>query len=110
MEDFRFTVTGSSEEMDVLAQFCREYGVATERGVVPAYEGVAVTLFAVYITAASEAVSQCLAAYLSARKAPLKVSCFVAGKGTLVVEDFSLEGLAKVLRATGQLHVENAWA
>ena len=34
-----------------LEEFCRKYGVATERGVVAAYEGVAVTLFALYITA-----------------------------------------------------------
>ena len=39
MEGFRLTVTGSSEEMDVLELFCRQYGVLTERGVVSAYEG-----------------------------------------------------------------------
>ncbi|MGD0261424.1 MAG: hypothetical protein ABSD29_16540 [Verrucomicrobiota bacterium] len=110
MEDFRLTVTGSSEEMCLLEEFCRNYGVATERGVVSAYEGVAVTLFAVYITAPIEIVSQCVVAYRSARKAPLKVTFFVPGKGTLLVEDFSLNGLAELLRATGQLHIENAWA
>jgi hypothetical protein len=110
MEDFRLTITGSSEEMDLLEEFCRNYGVVAERGVVSAYEGVAVTLFAVYITAPIEIVSQCVAAYHSARKAPLKVTCFLPGKGTLPVEDFSLKGVAEILRATGQLHIENAWA
>jgi len=110
MKHFRLTVTGTSDEMDVLEQFCRNYGVATERGVVSAYEGVAVTLFAVYITAAIEIVAQCIVAYRSARKAPLKVTYFVPGKGTLVVEDFSLNAVTKILGATDQLHVEDGWA
>ena len=106
MEIFRLTVTGTSEEMNVLEEFCRNYGVATKRGVVSAYEGVAVTLFAVYITAPIEVVSQCIAAYRNAREAPLKTTYYVPDKGTLVVEDFSLNGIAKILRATDQLHVE----
>jgi hypothetical protein len=110
MGDFRFTVTGSSEEMDVLEQFCRKYGVATERGVVSAYEGVAVTLFAVYITARFDVLCQCISDYRSSRKASLKVTRFAPGKGTLAVEDFSPDGVAKVLRATDQLHIENGWA
>ena len=69
MEDFRFTVTGSSEEMDVLEQFCRQYGVVAERGVVSAYEGVAVVMFAVHITAQPDVLSQCISAYRSSRKA-----------------------------------------
>ena len=107
MEEFRLTVTGSSEEMDALDAFCRNYGVATERGVISAYEGVAVTLFAVYITAALELVSQCIAAYHSARTAPLKITYYVPGRGTLVAQDFSLIGVATLLRATDQLHVED---
>jgi hypothetical protein len=107
MEGFRLTVTGSSEEMDVLEQFCRNYGVATERGVVSAYEGVAVTLFAVYITAQFDVICQCISAYRSARKAPLKVTYYAPGKGTLLVADFSPDGVAIILRATDQLHVEN---
>jgi hypothetical protein len=110
MEDFRLTVTGSSQEMDVLEQFCRRYGVATRRGVASAYEGVAVTLFAVYITTRMDILCQCIAAYRDARKAPLNVTYFAPGKGTLVVQDFSPEGIAKILRATDQLHIENAWA
>ena len=108
MDDFRLTVTGSSEEMDVLEQFCRKYGVATERGVVSAYEGVAVTMFAVYITARFDVVCQCFSAYLDTRKAPLKVTYFAPGKGTLVLADFSLDAVANILCATDQLHVENA--
>ena len=72
MEDFRLTVTGSSEEMCLLEEFCRNYGVATERGVVSAYEGVAVTLFAVYITAPIEIVSQCVVATAALEKHPLR--------------------------------------
>ena len=98
MEEFRLTVTGSSEEMDVLEQFCRQCGVATERGVVSGYEGVAVTLYAVYITAGIDVLSQCIAAYRSARKAPLKLTYYVPGKGTLVVKDFSLKAVARILR------------
>jgi hypothetical protein len=108
MEDFRLTITGSSEEMDVLDQFCRKYGVATTRGVVSAYEGVAVTLFAVYITARPDILCQCLAAYRVTRKASLKVTYYVSGKGTLVFQDFSPDGVAALLRATDQLHVEEA--
>jgi hypothetical protein len=107
MEDFRLTVTGSSEEMDVLELFCRQYGVLTERGVASGYEGVAVTLFAVYITAGIDVLCQCISAYRRAREASLKVSCFVPGRGTLVTEDFSPEALANLLRATGHLHIEN---
>ena len=110
MDDFRLTVTGSSQEMDVLEQFCREYGVATERGVISAYEGVAVIMFAVHITARFDVVCQCFFAYLDARKAPLKVTYFAPGRGTLVMEDSSLDGVANTLCATDQLHVENAWA
>ena len=109
MEDFRLTVTGSSDEMDVMEQFCRNYSVAAERGVVSAYEGVAVTMFAVYLTARFDVLSQCISAYRSSRKAPLKVTYYAAGRGTLVMEDFSPEGVAGVLRATDQLHIENAW-
>jgi hypothetical protein len=68
-----------------------------------------VTLFAVYITGAIEIVSQCVAAYHGARNAPLKVTYFVPGKGTLVVQDFSLNGVANLLRATDQLHVEEVF-
>jgi hypothetical protein len=110
MEEFQLTVTGSSEEMDVLEQFCRKYGVATSRGVVSAYEGVAVTLFAVYITARFDIVCQCMSAYRGSRKAPLKVTYYAPGKGTLVVEDFSPDGVAHILRVTDQLHIENDWA
>jgi hypothetical protein len=110
MEDFRLTVTGSREEMDVLQEFCRNYGVATERGTVSAYEGVAVVMFAVYITALLDVLSQCISAYRGARKAPLKVTYFVKGQGTLVMEDFSPDGVAKVLGATDQLQIENDWA
>jgi hypothetical protein len=110
MEDFRLTVTGSSEEVDALEQFCRKYGVATERGVVSACEGVAVIEFAVYITARFDVVCQCISAYLDVRKAPLKVTYSAPGKGTLVMEDFSPEGVAHIMRATDQLHVENAWS
>ena len=62
-------VTGSSDVMDVLEQFCRNYSVAAERGVVSAYEGVAVTMFAVYLTARLDVLSQCISAYRSSRKA-----------------------------------------
>ena len=110
MEDFRLTVTGSSEEMDVLELFCRQYGVLTERGVASGYEGVAVTLFAVYITAGIDVLCQCISAYRGTRKAPLKVTYYAPGQGTLVMEDFSPEGVAKVLQAADQLHVENTWA
>ena len=110
MEDFRLTVTGSSDEMDVLEQFCRNYSVAAERGVVSAYEGVAVTMFAVYLTARLDVLSQCISAYRSSRKAPLKVTYYAPGKGTLIVVDFSPDGVATILRATDQLHIENAWA
>jgi len=110
MDQFRLTVTGSSEEMDVLEAFCRDYGVATERGVLSTYEGIAVTLFAVYITAAIEIVSQCIAAYHTARAAPLRVTYFVPGQGTVVAKDFSLNGVTQTLRATNQLHIEEAWA
>jgi hypothetical protein len=110
MDDFRLTVTGSSEEMDVLEQFCSEYGVATERGVVSAYEGVAVTMFAVCITTGIDVLCQCLSAYRTTRRAPLKVTYFASGKGTLVMQDFSPAGVAKILRTTDQLHVENAWS
>ena len=110
MEDFRLTVTGSSPEMDALEQFCRQYGVATERGVVSAYEGVAVTLFAVYITARFEVVAKCMAAYRGSREAPLKVTCYVPGRGTVVLHDFSPDGVAAILRAADQLHVENTEA
>ena len=108
MDQFRLTVTGSSEEMDVLEQFCRGCAVVTERGVISAYEGVAITLFAVYITAAFEAVSQCIAAYRKARTEPLKVTYDIPGRGTLIVRDFTPDGLAYVLRATDQLHLEIA--
>src|ERR1019366_4287262 len=110
MEDFRLTITGSREEMDVLEQFCRQYGVAAERGVVSAYEGVAVVMFAVHITAEPDVLSQCVSAYRSSRKAPLKVTYYAPGRGTLVMEDFSPDGVATILRATDQLHIENAWA
>jgi hypothetical protein len=110
MEDLRLTVTGSSEEMDMLEEFCRRYGVATERGVVSVYEGVAVTIFAVYITARLDVLSQCLAAYRNTRTAALKLTYYAPGKGTLVMEDFSPEAVAEVLRATDQLHVEEARA
>ena len=110
MEEFRLTVTGSSEEMDVLEQFCRKYGVVTERGVVSAYEGVAVTMFAVYISAPFDIVSQCISAYRGTRRAPLKVTYFAPGKGTLVLADFSLDAVANILCATDQLHIDNAWA
>jgi hypothetical protein len=108
MDAFRLTVTGSSREMDTLEAFCRNHDVATERGVVSAYEGVAVTLFAVYITAAIETISQCLATYHGARNTPLRVTYYLPGKGTLVVQDFSPTAIAKVLGATDQLHVEDA--
>ena len=108
MEQYRLTVTGSSEEMDVLEQFCREHAVATERGVVSAYEGVAITLFAVYITVAFEAVSQCIAAYRNARTEPLKATYFIPGRGTLILGDFTPDGLANLLQATDQLHLEIA--
>ena len=110
MEDFRLTVTGSSEEMDVLEEFCRKYGVATTRGVVSAYEGVAVTLFAVYIAARLDILCQCLAAYRVTRKTSLKVTYFVPDAGTRVMDDFSPDGVAAILRATNQLHVEEARA
>jgi len=109
MDQFRLTVTGSSEEMDGLEAFGRNYGVATERGVVSDYEGVAVTLFAVYLTAASEVVAQCIAAYLSARQAPLRITYFVPGQGNRVARDFSLNGVAETLRATDKLHIQEAW-
>jgi hypothetical protein len=95
--------------MDLLEQFCRQYGLATERGVVSAYEGVAVTLFAVYVTAQLEVLAKCVAAYRGSRKAPLKVTRYVPGRGTVVVDDFSLDGVAAILRDTDQLHVENDW-
>jgi hypothetical protein len=110
MEDFLLTVTGSNEEMDVLEEFCRKYGVAPKHGVVSSYEGVAATMFAVYITAQFDIVCQCIAAYRGTRKAPLKVTHYAPGKGTLVLEDFSSESVAKVLRTTDQLLIENAWA
>ena len=108
MEDCRLTVTGSSQQMDALDQFCREYGVATARGVVSAYEGVAVTLFAVYITAPPDALCQCVSAYFGGRTEPLEVTYFAPGKGTRVIQDFSPDGVATVLGATDQLRVENA--
>ena len=103
-------MTGSSQEMNVLEEFCRKHEVAVKRGVVSAYEGVAVTLFAVYITGTIEVIAQCIAAYRGARNEPLKVTCYVPGRGTMVVEDFSVNGVAKVLQTTDQLHVENDWA
>ena len=35
---------------------------------------------------------------------------YAPGRGTLVMEDFSPDGVATILRATDQLHIENAWA
>jgi hypothetical protein len=86
--------------VDALEQFCRQTGLSTERGLVSGYEGVAVTLFAVYIIAGLEVVARCLAGYHTTRQPSPKVTYFTQATGNVVVQDFSPEGIAKVLRTT----------
>jgi hypothetical protein len=106
MEDYRVTITGSTEEIEVLEQLWRSNGVATKRGIVSSYEGVAVTAFAIHATAPLEFLAQCIAAYGTVQGSPLTVSYFVPGKGRRIIKDYSLEAVADVLRQTQELCFE----
>jgi hypothetical protein len=109
MDVLRLTITGSSDEIDLLEQFGRQYGLSFERGVVSSYEGMAITLIALHFTAPVEILAQFLAAYHAARQAPLRGTYFLPGKGEVFVRDFTLTGIAAVLRLTAQLHLETNW-
>jgi hypothetical protein len=106
MEDIRVTVSGSAQEMDELERFCRKHGVMTERGFISAYDGVAVSVLALHAIASFDVLAQCIAAYGAIPGAPLRVSYFVPGKGNRVVEDYSVETVAEVLRQTQELSFE----
>jgi hypothetical protein len=103
MEDIRVTVTGSEQEMDELETFCRKQGVMTERGLISAYDGVAVSVFALHAIARFEVLAQCIAAYGALRATRLRVSYVVPGKGRLTVTDYGFKAVAEVLRQTQEL-------
>ena len=104
-EYFRLKITGSFKEQAVLEQFCRLHGVRTERAVVTEYEGVAVTVLALYVSGSTDGLSRCLADFRCARRLS-PVSYVVPGRGQVSVADHSAEGMAKVLRETEDLHLE----
>ena len=103
MEDFRVTVTSSAQELDELERFCHRQGVVTERGLVSAYDGVAVSVFGLHAIGTFEVLAQCIAAYGAVQGSKLKVSYVVPGRGRLVAKDYSFKAIAKVLRQTQQL-------
>jgi hypothetical protein len=105
MEEFRLAITGAAGELDALEEFCREYGVATERGLVPAYEGIAVSGFALHVIGRFEVLAQCIAAY-GKQNPPLTASYCAPKKGHRVIGDYSFEAVARALHETGQLHFD----
>ena len=106
MEDFRLTVTGATDEVEELEQYLRKCGVVTEHGLVSSYEGVAVSVFALYAIGTLEVLAQCVADHGSAKKPRLKVSYFISGKGQRTFKDYTFAEVAEVLRATRELHIE----
>ena len=106
MEEFRLAVTGATDEIEALEEFCRQYGVMTECRVVSAYEGVAVTVPALHLLGRFEVLAQCIAAYGTTQKPPLKASYFVPQKGHRTVGDYSFEAVAGALRETDQLQLD----
>ena len=103
MEDFRVTVTGAPEELDELERFCSGRGIMTERGIVSAYDGVAVSGFALHATARLDVLAEGIAAYGAGQQPALRVRYFVPGRGNLIIADYSVATVAEVLRQTQEL-------
>jgi hypothetical protein len=106
MGEFRVAVTGGTEEIDALEQFCVERGLESERGVVSEYEGVAVSVLALFVSGTFEEVVQGIAAYGASQPPPFNARYFVSQKGHQVIKDYRLETVAEVLSQTEQLHFD----
>jgi hypothetical protein len=106
MNDFRVTLTGPAYLLDALEAVFRTCGIATERGLESSYDGVAVSVPALYAVASREVLARCISAHRLQEKAPHKVTYFVSGKGSRVIQDYSAPAIAAALAQAQHLSYE----
>jgi hypothetical protein len=106
VNEFRVTLTGAADLLDTLETLFRTCGVATERGFVSSYDGVAVSAPALHAVASRDVLAQCISTYGMGRRVSRKVTYFVPEKGSLFVRDYSFNAIAEVLGQTQELCLE----
>jgi hypothetical protein len=107
MNAVRITITGSDKTISELEAFLREEKIQVEKGAVAVNDATTIGLSVLYIIAKFDVIPKCITAFRASRKATIRFTRFVEGKGFEEFESYDPDAVSKVLAQTNDIHIKD---